>query len=80
MYNFEVFKELVLQKENSQRNFSIRKLFITANNQEFGGRFHSFAAKNPYRSCSMLVLRYSQTYGQIQDFNALHVSLPFLRN
>ena len=45
MQNTEIFKELILLKENSLRSFSILKIFITTNNQELGSRFHSFAAK-----------------------------------
>ena len=45
MKNAKIFKELILIKGNSLRSFSIQKIFITANNQELGSWFCSFAAK-----------------------------------
>ena len=45
MQNAEIFKELLLLKVHSLRNFSICKIFITANNQELESRFLSFVAR-----------------------------------
>ena len=64
----EIFKELILLKERKLTNFSMLKLFITANNQESGNQFHSFTANsriNTIRNfCSslfvLLFLRCSQ--------------------
>ena len=41
----EIIKELVLLIERKLRNFAMLKLFIIANNQGLGNRFHSFTAK-----------------------------------
>ncbi len=47
------FKELILLKRKSLRDFSMLNAFITANNQEIESRFHSFAVKNHKLSLSM---------------------------
>ena len=50
MQKAEIFEELMVLKERKLRNFSIVKLFITANKQELGGKFHWFTAKTRIKS------------------------------
>ena len=45
MKTAEIFKELILLTEKSLRNFAIRKIFITVNNQEIESWFHSFTSE-----------------------------------
>ena len=55
MQTAEIFKELILLKERKLWNFSILKLFVTANIQELGNRFHSLTAKTPIESSTKLL-------------------------
>ncbi len=55
------FKELILLKRKSLKNFSMFNVFITAKNQELESRFHSSAAQN-HINCT---LRMYQMFPQL---------------
>ncbi len=46
------FKELILLKRKSLRNFSMLNVFITANNQELESWFHSFVVQD-HMNCTL---------------------------
>ena len=78
MLRAEIFKELLQLKERKLWNFSILKLFVTANNPELGNQFHSFTAKIRIESFVklspslfvLLLLPSSQIKGKIPNFDA----------